>query len=476
MIANALSVIPMMSQLMAKQCLGQSRYFLSSVSGQHLYPGSRVASAFQNDFGRRRIYPCTLSRNSSCSTRSHGEINSDADDEAMARQNALSRRLYRILLRTCKQGVELANKGNCIDYSLNNDDWILLQPPLDKKTYGFAKIVEARRGNFAGKRTISLPDLNYNEATRKMKTENVGMAMEVLRFVHISLGGDADDDLEEYYLGIFNKAGEIDGDDVDDYQVESAAAGRHSQGHYTQFLDKDEEREEEDSTTKPPESNQNEDESVADVDWDSDGTVDENLESDESVLVTVKDLQNAVRLAFRAPLHSTSQAKEEVQPISTIIGLRHRDAINACSLLTEQISLWGNKSSISIDWEHGVRVVATSSLMMEPLSDTKRYRFMYRIRVENISDIIESKEKKTGHSSDDDACNSPRLEHRAVQLLGRTWIISERSSQDKSSSSVLQRLLEKGTTENNSVDEGQGGSSQWRVVQTVNEPKTGAGN
>jgi hypothetical protein len=92
--------------------------------------------------------------------------------------------------------------------------------------------------------------------------------------------------------------------------------------------------------------------------------------------------------------------------------------------------------------------------------------------VENISDIIDSHIRN--NDSDGDECDGPRLEHRAVQLLGRTWIISENISHEETSSSILQRLFEQGITELNSESEDQG-SNQSRIVQTVNEPKTGAG-
>lgn len=448
---------------------------------------SRLAlAAFQYkfDFERTRVHRRILpiyARN--YSTNYHNEIVSDVDDESMARHNTLSRRLYRILLRTCKQGVEIANRGNSLDNLVigNNNDsneadktWILLQPPMDQRKYGFAKIVEARRGKHAGEKEIN--NLNLNKATCRMSVEDVGMAMEVLRFVHISLGGNADDDLDEYYLTGNPNPSIGDGGDVANdggHAEEShgiAAAGRHSEGHYTQFIDEDEERGEGDPNTTVSEQKQ----WVENAEWDSDESDDDEdaLESDESVLVTVKDLQNAIRIAFRANLIPPSQSMEDAQPISTIIARRHRDAIDACSQLSEQFSMWGNKSSISIDWTRGVRVVATSSLMLKPTSGTKRYAFSYRIRVENISDIIDSAIKNK--DSDGDECNGPRLEHRAVQLLGRTWIISENISQEETSSSVLQRLLEQGSTQLNSDSEVLG-SNQSRIVQTVNEPKTGAG-
>ena len=455
--------------------LGPGRLFPSSVLCQFQYqyhrPISRAAAAFQYDIGRKRVRNYILPpifRN--YSTPYHREIDSDVDNESMARHNTLSRRLYRILLRTCKQGVELANSGSDFDTithtgktDLNEyKTWILLQPPMDQSKYGFRKIVKARRGKPKGEKE-ALTTVNSNKAAHRMCSEEVGMAMEVLRFVHMSLGGNADDDLAEYYLTGNSNPSNGDGDVAHgDDHIEESHGSIHSEGHYTQFIDEDEERGEGGSSTKDD-----------NAEWDSDESDNDEgvLESDESVLVMVKDLQNAVRIAFRANLIPSSQSIiEDAQPISTIIARRHRDAIDACSLLSEQLSMWGNKSSISTDWERGVRVVATSSLMLKPTPGSKRYRFLYRIRVENISDIIDS--TIDCKENDSDACSS-RFDKRAVQLLGRTWIISERSSRNESSSSVLQRLLDQGTTELSSEKEI--GSDQLRIVQTVNEPRTGAG-
>ncbi|KAL7525357.1 hypothetical protein ACHAXR_003001 [Thalassiosira sp. AJA248-18] len=400
------------------------------------------------------------------------DIEAEIDDATFERHNTLSRRLYRTLLRSCKHGVEIANKGNSIVSSSimgsNNgtqlDDaqsWILLQPPMDQRKYGFAKIVQARRG----KEEITLPssdDVTYNRAASKMSKEDIGMAMEVLRFVHMSLGGSAEDDLEDYYLGCSNEEDFVSEGKEENEAADSsatAAAGRHAEGHYTQFIDEDEERGEGDDVTTPGD------------DWDSDDDEDDkdqDKEIDESVLVTSNDIQNAIKIAFRAPLLSESQPKDDVEPLSTIIARRHSDAINACSQLSEQFNMWGNKSSISIDWDRGVRVVATSSLMMRPASATNNYRFSYRVRVENIIDTIDPPKKKNTNKSEQS--DESVVEHRAVQLLGRSWNISERGS------SVRQRLFEKILTKTTNDNENDGdGDNELRVVQSLHEPRTGAG-
>ena len=67
---------------------------------------------------------------------------------------------------------------------------------------------------------------------------------------------------------------------------------------------------------------------------------------------------------------------------------------------------------------------------------SKQNRFAYRVRVENIMDVIDEMKKKnegsnsSGSSSEGDA--------DAVQLLGRSWTISERGSLHKTSTSLLQ--------------------------------------
>ena len=107
-----------------------------------------------------------------------------------------------------------------------------------------------------------------------------------------------------------------------------------------------------------------------DIEWDSDdydsdyncNNID-HFEPDDSVLVTANDLQNAIRIAFQAPLHlpqDDDNNDEEDQTTSSIISRRHRDAIDASLQLSQQIHRWKDKSSISIDWEHGVRVVCLS--------------------------------------------------------------------------------------------------------------------
>ena len=445
----------------------------------------------------------------------------DIDFDTLKNYNLLSRRLYRTLLKSAKSGVISSNEGNTIDCNSGstdtslNKDWILLQPPIDQRKYGFAKIVAARRGH-TSLSSLLKPDLSNfncsNKAVSSMNKEEVGMSMEILKFIHVQLGGSRYDDLEEYYLGKSALP-----DDMDVTKIlgkgQGESAGKHSDGHYTQFIDDDPERgeggeevggdgtkpdnlitmeEAEDDTDEEDEDDNEEDYPEVD-EWDSDDESDNNeqLELDESILVNSKDLQNAIKIAFRAPLLSQSSpsSTEEKQTTSTIISRRHRDAINACSELSQQLNLWGNKSSVYTDYEHGVRVVVSSCLMMRQ-GVSKQNRFAYRVRVENIVDIIDEVKKRNedinsieGSSKDADIeeekSSSDGIENRAVQLLGRSWTILERGPLHKTSTSLLQRLLEEGvitdTGDNvESADDEDTDEDEFRVVQTVTEPRGGA--
>jgi len=444
----------------------------------------------------------------------------DINSAELKSYNLLTRRLYRTLLKSAKSGVNTANEGNTID--CNNSigdgtdnslkkDWILLQPPIDQRKYGFAKIVAARRGIQSLSSMLKHDMSNFNSSNKVisgMNKEEVGISMEILKFIHVQLGGSRYDDLEEYYLG---KSALPDEMDVTKILGKGASAGRHSDGHYTQFIDDDPERgeggEEVGDGTKPDnltiieaedDTDEEEDEDEEDYpevdEWDSDDESDNNeqLELDESILVTSQDLQNAIKIAFRAPLlsqSSTSSSTEEKQTTSTIISRRHRDAINACSELAQQLNLWGNKSSVYTDYEHGVRVVVSSCLMMRQ-GVSKQNRFAYRVRVENIVDVIDEMKKENeginsteGSSKDagieEEKSSSEGIENRAVQLLGRSWTMLERGPLHKTSTTLLKRLLEEGVITNTddnveSADDEDTDEDEFRVVQTVTEPRGGA--
>jgi len=319
----------------------------------------------------------------------------DIDADTKKINDRLSRRLFKTLLRGAR-GIQVSNESNSIRVNGEEDtdsSLILLQRSFDPRKYGFAQIVNASgRGQIVS---------DISSAARRMERDELGRALEVLKFLHISLGGDPSDDLEDYYLGSSAHGSEIE-------PMAGVAAGRHSEGHYTQFVDDDPERGECD---------------------DEDSGDDDETQIDEALLVKSSDIQNAIRIAFRAPLVSESLAEEETLSLSEIILTRHGDAISACSILNEQLNLWGGKSSLSVDLEHGVRVVCTSACM-STAPPGKNNRYAYRIRVENIRDL-------------DDNKDGTEEENNSIQLLGRAWKIFEYGSKKLD---PLQQLLAKDGT------------------------------
>lgn len=443
-----------------------------------------------------------------------GSIQPDdsVNDATMARYNILTRRLYRTLLRTCRTYNGKRTNNTAADLSISIDDTdngILLQPTMDPRLYGYANIVTARSGYDGSDRADSWEILGYNNcAAVRMSEIDVKTAMEVLRFTHEQMGGDPDDDLCEYYLGISCSADENNNDKKvkknENIQHTFASAGQHSEGHYTQFIDDDPEQ------GRGFVNCNDKGETIVD-EWDSSDDDDDMSVHDKSVLVTYNDLQNAIRISFRGPIMPSYSGGLSSSSLttSTVLARRQRDAIDACSRLSEQIHNWNGKSSISINQERGLRVVATSSIIRRPVEGSSvgmgtmgNYGYIYRIRVENISDIIDNYNNTSPSSNVEQSSR-----RNAVQLLGRRWIISEKRDDINSESitSKLKRVLEEGVTEEGvyetrttpsimkqirhhqllmrakdgtEEDADMKGEEQsdprFRVVQTVNEPWSGA--
>jgi hypothetical protein len=131
-------------------------------------------------------------------------------------------------------------------------------------------------------------------------------------------------------------------------------------------------------------------ESWSDTDNDNNNNVDvdddDNNSKPLSCWTTQGQLREAVQLAFR------------MAPVTM-----QRYAVQAYPHVVEQLSLW-KASSVSV--QHGIRIVALSGYMGEELSGNKhpvvtKYRFKYRIRVENVNSV------------------------EPVQLLGRMWQIQD---------------------------------------------------
>jgi uncharacterized protein affecting Mg2+/Co2+ transport len=129
--------------------------------------------------------------------------------------------------------------------------------------------------------------------------------------------------------------------------------------------------------------------------------------SDLSLYTSYSDLRYALRQGFR-DFESEGNTKKK----KDIIAMQ-RFAIDSISLLEDQRRMW-DRTSISIDKERGIRVIATSRCIGASSSVHRglkigsevKHRFAYRIRIENFND------------SDSEESNN-------VQLLGRTWKILE---------------------------------------------------
>ncbi|KAL7505511.1 hypothetical protein ACHAXN_002984 [Cyclotella atomus] len=432
---------------------------------------SRSVTPSRASTHQKRSYTVNLARDDNGGSSTNDKILQPSTPQEMARNNVISTRLYRILLKSCIRGVKSANSGNAIDTandSSSSGSWILLQPPLDVRKYGHANVLQVRTGELHSISTDgddSTVDLSYNPALKHMNKTQVGRAMDVLRFVHMSLGGKDDDDLEDYYLKLstldktvaaeFDGSGDANNDhgkgDLD--KNLGAAAGRHAEGHYTQFLDEDEERGEGQPTTDSKD--------ISDEELEEYQSQHEELEDDyhnpqdPSILAHCSDIANAIRIAFRAPIAPAPESSSDDTTMQSIITRRHRDAIDASSLLAEQIYAWDRKSSISVNNQHGVRIVATSScLQLSNMGGSvrvggKKYKFAYRIRVENTNND----------------------NNKVVQLLGRTWNIYECRH---TNASLLTKLLEEGSLPSGDEEEGEEDISIRTLVQNVHEPKTGA--
>mmetsp|Transcript_8403 Transcript_8403/g.15863 ORF Transcript_8403/g.15863 Transcript_8403/m.15863 type:complete len:374 (+) Transcript_8403:107-1228(+) len=133
----------------------------------------------------------------------------------------------------------------------------------------------------------------------------------------------------------------------------------------------------------------------------------------KNLFVSYNDLRETVRQGFRMYLKDSSVDKSEILELQ-------RFAIESSRILQDQIELW-ERTSISIDEERGLRIVATSSSIgttaVRHLSSGQdmKNRFTYRIRIENFN-------LKNDHVVRDD--------DQTFQLLGRSWKIMEDDSDD----------------------------------------------
>ena len=147
---------------------------------------------------------------------------------------------------------------------------------------------------------------------------------------------------------------------------------------------------------------------------DEDEQDDSNL-SDISLYVSpLFDLRRAVRKGFFTSSTSTGELTKK-----DIVNMQ-RFAIDSINLLEEQRRMW-ERTSISVDKDRGIRVVAVSKCIgisssghagLKLPSEVK-HRFAYKIRIENFNTSTNSGKGDT-----------------TVQLLGRTWKILEDEDDD----------------------------------------------
>lgn len=154
---------------------------------------------------------------------------------------------------------------------------------------------------------------------------------------------------------------------------------------------------------------------------DDDEDQDDSYLPDVSLYVTPLDLKRAVRKEFLTTSTSTDELTKQ-----DILNMQ-RFAIDSINLLEEQRRMW-DRTSISVDNDRGIRVVATSRCIgisssghagLKLPSEIK-YRFAYKIRIENFN-----------------VCTSDENDDKTVQLLGRTWKILEDEDDDADNFGLL---------------------------------------
>ena len=156
---------------------------------------------------------------------------------------------------------------------------------------------------------------------------------------------------------------------------------------------------------KEPKDHTDMDETDKTSDSDSDDSDDdddfdyEDEERARGYWTTRRQIETAIRVAFQ----KTAIPTKEAQPGSPSAMMRyHRLAIDATRCLREQESIQ-QRTSISVDPERGIRIVATSScigkVQATAFGSETRHRFAYRIRVENLS--MPQQTKGTGRKEQD---------------------------------------------------------------------------
>ena len=79
---------------------------------------------------------------------------------------------------------------------------------------------------------------------------------------------------------------------------------------------------------------------------------------DQCLIVSTLDLRRAIRKGFHSILEENDGEMKKNKK-SAIIE-RQRFAIECVSILEEQKRVWNETTSVSVDWDRGIRIVATS--------------------------------------------------------------------------------------------------------------------
>lgn len=241
--------------------------------------------------------------------------------------NQTSLGLYRILSRIIKTEAK-------------DNEFILLQPPLNHRDYGQARVVDS---------TKSLISTSFDaKINPEEKNYDSGMSNKIFSFCKIwaQQVDESEDDEKMKLVGNFDELFgiSVDKEDMTDHED--------------------------------------------DHDDDHEEIQDETLSPDISLYVSYLDLKQALRQGFTATsdINSSNVTKQQIVDMQ-------RFAIDAISILEDQIRMW-HRTSISTDRERGIRVIASSRCIGLSSSGHRglrsgsevKHRFAYRIRIENFNE------------------------------------------------------------------------------------------
>ena len=295
-------------------------------------------------------------------------------------------RLYRILLR----------QAAALDQ--DPDRPLFLQPPLDPKDYGRARVhtMLPMQG--------TVVDADEKDAVQQeQQQQSTGDLLRLLVLwrqndmaIHLEDDDDDDEDDDDEYV------------DYDRYELAAKDARAEMdmlQSWYRSVLGEMDNKKEPKDHTDMDETDKTSDSDSDDSDSnDSDDSDDDDFDYDDEerargYWTTRRQIETAIRVAFQKTVIPTKEA----QPGSPSAMMRyHRLAIDATRCLREQESIQ-QRTSISVDPERGIRIVATSScigkVQATAFGSETRHRFAYRIRVENLS--MPQQTKGTGRKEQD---------------------------------------------------------------------------